>query len=62
MPLRKEIVASLVEEIERAMLAADELERGPFSIHVGCVDLEDTTADVHIRRRQTRRDLAARLT
>ena len=61
-PLRKEIVASLVEEIEKAMLAAGELERGPFSIPVGCVDLEGAKADVHIRCRQTRRDLAARLT
>jgi integrase len=30
--LRKETVAALVEEIEKAMLAADELERGPFSM------------------------------
>ena len=31
-PLRKETVAGLVEEIEKAMLAAGELERGPFSM------------------------------
>jgi integrase len=30
--LRKETVAALVEEVEKAMLAADELERGPFSM------------------------------
>ena len=31
-PLRKEAVAALVEEIERAMQAEGELERGPFSM------------------------------
>ena len=31
-PLRKEIVAALVEDIEKEMQAAGELERGPFSM------------------------------
>lgn len=42
-PLRKETVAGLVEEIERAMLAAEELERGPFSMR----DLR-RTAETHM--------------
>ena len=42
-PLRKETVAGLVEEIEKAMQAADELERGPFSMR----DLR-RTAETHM--------------
>ena len=42
-PLRKETVAALVEEIEKAMLAAGELERGAFSMR----DLR-RTAETHM--------------
>ena len=42
-PLRKETVAALVEEIEKAMLAEGELERGPFSMR----DLR-RTAETHM--------------
>ena len=42
-PLRKETVAGLVEEIEKAMQTADELERGPFSMR----DLR-RTAETHM--------------
>ena len=42
-PLRKETVAALVEEIEKAMLAEGELESGPFSMR----DLR-RTAETHM--------------
>ncbi len=42
-PLRKETVAALVEEIEKAMQAGGELERGPFSMR----DLR-RTAETHM--------------
>jgi len=42
-PLREETVAVLVDEIEKAMLAANELERGPFSMR----DLR-RTAETHM--------------
>ena len=56
MPLRKETVAGLVEEIEKAMLAADELERGPFSMR----DLR-RTAETHMAALGVSSDVRAQI-
>ncbi|MFO1219839.1 MAG: integrase [Burkholderiaceae bacterium] len=54
--LRKETVAAIVEEIEKAMAAAGELERGPFSLR----DLR-RTAETHMAALGISRDLRAQI-
>lgn len=55
-PLRKETVAAAVEDIEKAMQAAGELERGPFSMR----DLR-RTAETHMAALGISKDVRAQI-